>query len=209
MRRREIFSLIGGVVAASSLGVRAQGAAKRPLVAVLFSLSSIAAAHLRSGFRQGLQEVGYIEDRNIDAVYRYADGDVTRMPALANELIRLRPDVIVTAGSGVLAIKQATRTIPIVSPTLNDPEDFGFVTSMARPGGQVTGILLTLDSLPTKQLQLVLEVLPNVRIGLLSNTSAPYASIYQRNAEAAAATFARKLVPVEVRRMTSRSRSRP
>jgi putative ABC transport system substrate-binding protein len=177
----------------------AQVAAKRPLVAVLSSVTSIAAAHLLSGFRQGLQELGYVEGRNIDIAYRYADGDLSRMQGLANELVQLTPEVIVTSGSGILAIKQTSATIPIVSPSLVDPENFGFVTSIARPDGQVTGILLTLDSLPAKQLQLVIEVVPAARnIGLLFNLNNPSHAIYRRNAESAAASFARDLVPVDV-----------
>jgi putative ABC transport system substrate-binding protein len=132
------------------------------LVAVLVAASSTAAARYVSGFPQGLNELGYVEGRNIDIVYRYADGDLTRIPALADELVRLKPDVIVcTTTSGTLAIKRVTATIRIVNVGLTDPERFGFIESMARPGGQVTGKLITLDSLPAKLLQLVLEVLPN------------------------------------------------
>jgi putative ABC transport system substrate-binding protein len=108
--------------------------------------------------------------------------------------------VIVTAGSAVATIKRSTATIPIVGVALTDLEGFGFVTSIAHPGGQVTGIIYTVDSLPGKQLQLALEVLPGAsKIGLLLNVGNPYASLYRRNAEAAVASFARKLVPIEVR----------
>jgi putative ABC transport system substrate-binding protein len=178
-----------------------QGGAKRPLVAYLVAGSSTAAARYASGFPQGLQELGYVEGRNIDSVWRYAEGDLTRIPALADELVRIKPDVIVTGTSAaILAFKRATATIPIVSFALTDPEGFGFIASMARPGGQVTGILITLDSLPAKLLQLALEVLPSAtRIGLLSNVSNPTHAVYRRNAEAAADLFARNLVPVEVR----------
>jgi hypothetical protein len=96
------------------------------------------AARFLSGFPQGWQEVGYVEFRNIDIAYRYADGDVTRMPGLADELLRLRPDVFVTGNvAGTRAIKRVTATIPIVNVGLTDPEGFGFIESMARPGGQV------------------------------------------------------------------------
>jgi putative ABC transport system substrate-binding protein len=201
VKRREFITLLGGVVLAWPRVAKAQGAAKRPLIAVLIAGPSGSASRYVSGFPQGLQELGYVEGRNIDIVYRYADGDMARMPALADELVRLKPDVVVCASTaGILAIKQATATIPIVSVALTDPESFGFVTSMARPGGQVTGILITLDSLPAKLLQLVLEVLPTAtRIGLLSNVSNPTHVVFRRNAEAAAASFARNLFPVEVR----------
>jgi putative ABC transport system substrate-binding protein len=201
MRRREFIGLLSGVVVAWPRGVKAQGAAKRPLVAVLIGASSTAAGRYVSGFAQGLQELGYVEGRNIHVVYRYAVGNMARMPALAEELVRLKPDVLVTSNTAAtLALKQATATIPIVNVSLTNPEGFGFIESMARPGGQVTGILLTLDSLPAKILQLVLEVLPSAaRIGLLSNVSNPTHAVYLRNAETAAASFERKLVPVEVR----------
>ena len=188
-------------MAAQPLGVWAEVTSKRPLIAVLSGASSITAARWLSGFPQGLKELSYVEGRNIDIAYRYADGDLTRMPGLADELVRLRPDVFVTGTvAGTLAIKRVTSTIPIVNVTLTDPEGFGFVMSTARPGGQVTGILGTLDSLPGEQLQLALELLPGAsRIGLLVNVSNPAHAVFRRNAEAASASFARKLVPVEVR----------
>jgi putative ABC transport system substrate-binding protein len=163
--------------------------------------SSIAAARWLSGFPQGLKEFGYVEGLNIDIAYRYADGDLTRMPGLADELVRLRPDVFVTGTvAGTLAIKRVTAAIPIVNVTLVNPEGLGFVTSIAHPGGQVTGIMSILDSLPGKQLQLALEVLPGAsRIGLLVNVGNPAHAVFRRNAEAASASFARKLAPVEVR----------
>jgi putative ABC transport system substrate-binding protein len=201
MRRRDFISLLGSVVVAWPRSIMAQVAAKRALVAVLVAASSTAAARYVSGFPQGLQELGYVEGRNIDLAYRYADGDLTRMSGLADELVGLRPDVFVTATvAGTRALKQATAKIPIVNVALVDPEGFRFIESMARPGGQVTGILLTLDSLPAKLLQLALEVLPGAsRIGLLVNVGNPAHAVFQRNAEAASASFARKLALVEVR----------
>jgi putative ABC transport system substrate-binding protein len=202
MRRREFIGLLSGAAIAWPYVLKAQRAAKRPLVSVLEGQSSpTAAARAASAFVQGLQELGYIEDRNIDIVYRYADGDLTRMPALADELVRLKPDVFVCSTTPTtLAIRQATATIPIVNYTLTDPEGFGFVASLARPGGQVTGILGTVDGLPGKQLQLALEVLPGAtRIGMLLNVTSPGQAVLRRNAEAAAASFGRNFIPVEVR----------
>ena len=123
--------------------------AKRPLVAVLRGggESSKAAARFSSALPQGLQELGYVEGQNIDFVYRDAEGDLARMPKLADELVRLKPNVIVCDTTpATLSIRQATTTIPIVNWTLTDPEGFGFFASIARPGGQVTGILGTVDS---------------------------------------------------------------
>jgi putative ABC transport system substrate-binding protein len=200
MKRREFIGALGCSVVALRRLAMAESVAKRPLVAVLLATSSTAAARFLSGLPQGLQEFGYVEGKNIDTVYQYANGDLARMPKLADELVRLKPDVIVTGSSAaIFALKRATATIPIVSFALTDPEGFGFIASMARPGGQVTGILVTLDSLPAKILQLVLEVLPNAtRIGLLLNVSNPPHAVFRRNIEAAAASFERKLVPVEV-----------
>ena len=201
MRRRELLGSFAAVAALRPFVAFAQGSTRRPVVAVLIGASSTASSRYVSGFSQGLQELGYSEGRNIDIVYRYADGDLARLPGLAGELMALRPDAIVSGTTaGILAVKQATATIPIVGPGMTDPEGFGLIASIARPGGQVTGILLTLDTLPAKQLQLALEVLPGAsRIGLLSNVGNSTHAFYRRNAEASAATFGRKLVPVEVR----------
>ena len=101
--------------------------------------------------RHGLRDLGYIEGKNIDMAFRYADGDYTRLPALAEELVRLAPRVIVTdVRLSTLEVKKASSTIPIVSPFLTDPTGLGLAVSDARPGGQVTGILFTLDSLPLR-----------------------------------------------------------
>jgi hypothetical protein len=112
MKRREFISFVGGAVVAWPRAVIAQVSPRRALVAVLSTISSTTAAHW-SGFSQGLQELGYVEGRNIDIVYRYGDGDQERLPPLADELVRLKPDVIVTGSpDAVLAVKRATATIP-------------------------------------------------------------------------------------------------
>src|SRR5262245_1983560 len=161
MRRREFISLVGGAVVAWPHAVIAQVSPRRALIAVLAGGSSTAITPILSGFSQGLQELGYVEGQNIDIVYRYAEGDQERLPLLADELVRLKPEVIVTGSTeAVFAAKQATAAIPIVSTALTDPVAFGLVESQARPGGQVTGILITLDGLPGKQLELLLELVP-------------------------------------------------
>src|SRR5262245_53704144 len=164
MRRREFISLVGGAVVAWPRGVIGQVSPRRALVAVLSGGSSAPLTHVLSGFSQGLQELGYVEGQNIDIVYRYADGDLERLPLLADELVRLKPDVIVTGSTNAtLAVKQATAAIPIVCTALTDPAALGLVESQARPGGQVTGILSTLEGLTGKQLQLFLELVPALR----------------------------------------------
>jgi putative ABC transport system substrate-binding protein len=199
MRRREFIAGIGSVPA-WTVGVHAQIPAKRPLIAVLIgSLATFASRYL-DGFSQGMQELGYREGRDIDVVYRYAEGDMARLPALANELALLKPDVIVCGTTaGILAVKQSTTTIPIVGAALTDPVGLGLVLSEARPGGQVTGVLITLDTLAGKQMGLALEVIPHAtRIGMLGTIGNPIGAIIRRNAESAAAGLAVHLVPVDV-----------
>jgi putative ABC transport system substrate-binding protein len=144
MRRREFIGIVGGA-AAWPIAAFAQVSARHPLVAILIAGSLTTVSRFAvDGFSEGMQQLGYIEGRDIDIVYRYADDDMARLPALANELVRLMPRVFVTATlAGTLAIKQATAAIPIVNPALTDPVGFGLVASQARPGGQVTGIMIT------------------------------------------------------------------
>src|SRR5262249_27128809 len=129
------------------------------------------------------------------------DGDYTRLPALADELIKLKPQVVLTSTTpGALAVNRAAPTIPIVCASLIDPVGSGLAASFARPGGQVTGILFTLDTLPGKQLELRLQGMPGAkRTGLLVTISNPSSKIVRRNAETATAALAVELVPVEVR----------
>jgi len=198
MKRREFISLVGGAVVAWPSAILAQVSPRRPLIAVLGAGS---AGMLVSDFSQGLQELGYVEGRNIDIVYRYADGDQERNPLLADELVRLKPDVIVTGSThATLAVKQATATIPIVSAVLTDPVAFGLVESQARPGHQVTGILTTVEGLIGKQLELVLELVPGAtRIGMMFNSRSPVQTPYQQDARAAANALGVTLVPVDIR----------
>src|SRR5215475_9728109 len=151
-------------------------------------------------FLQVLREQGRIDGQTIDIKYTYADGEASRHPALAEELVRLNPDVIV-AGSTTpaLACKQATATIPIVSAVLTDAIDLGLITSIARPGGNVTGIM-GLDGMPGKQLQLLLEMVPDLtRIGLIVTVNEKASGMLRQSAEVAAAAMGVTLVPVEVR----------
>jgi putative ABC transport system substrate-binding protein len=203
MRRREFITLLGGAAASSACWpfagrAQQQAAGRLPLVAVLVGASQ-AASYWVSGFPEGMQELGYVEGRDLEIVYRYADGDLTRLPALADELIKLKPQVVVAA-DGIGAVNRAAPAMPIVGPAMADPVGSGLAASLARPGGQVTGIQNTVDTLPGKQLELMLQVMPGVkRIGLLVNITAPASKIYRRNAGTAAAVLTLELVPVEVR----------
>ncbi len=198
MRRRQFIVLFAAAAASRPFITLAQVSTKRPLIAVLIGGSQAASQHWRNGLPQGLQELGYVEGRDYDIEYRYADGDVTRQPVLVDELIRHKPNVIV-AGNGLatLAAKQATVSIPIVGITA-DPVAFGLAASQARPKGNVTGIFVDYVSLVGKQLELGFELMPGTkRAGMLVNVN--NTTIVRQGAEIAAQAMAANLIPVEIR----------
>ena len=142
MDRRAFIATVGGSIFAGPLGAEAQPPTKIWRIGYLGPVSPSAGARLLESFRQGLRERGYVEGQNILIDYRWADGIPDRFPALAAELIQLRVDVIVTYNNpAVDALRQATRTIPIVVANMGDPVGSGFVASLARPGGNITGVL--------------------------------------------------------------------
>src|SRR5881392_3224569 len=143
MQRRSLMLLLGGALIANPLAARAQQKAMR-VIGYLGSSSASLEPHYVEAFRQKLRELGHVEGENIAIEYRWAEGQDDRLPELAAELVRLKPDVIVTAGTpGTLAAKQATSTIPIVFSGVGDPVNTGLVASYARPGGNVTGFTFT------------------------------------------------------------------
>jgi putative tryptophan/tyrosine transport system substrate-binding protein len=152
-------------------------------------------------FRQGLRELGYVEGQNIEIEVRSAEGEYERLPDLAAELVRLQVDVIVTgAAPGVQAAQQATRTIPIVIAAVVDPETTGFVASLARPGGNITGLSSMAPVLVGKQLEFLKETVPGVsRVAVLWNPANPGDAPQFRQAEVAAAALGVRLQSVEVR----------
>jgi putative ABC transport system substrate-binding protein len=151
MRRREFITLLGGT------------AAMWPVIGFLGNYPGAPAV---AGFNQGLRELGYVEGRNILIEYRWAEGKVERFPALAAELVALKVDVILTAGGTVaaLAAKQATTTVPIVFGVVGDPIAEGLVSSLARPGGNVTGLSNVTNDLVGKWLELLKQVVPGVSL---------------------------------------------
>jgi len=170
------------------------------VVAMLVSGSADGYSADVQAFRQGLQQLGYIEGRDVEILYRYSDGDPSRLPSLAAELVKRKPDVIVTTStSAALAAKQATTTIPIVSSILTDPIGYGLAASDARPGGNVTGIQFTINGLTGKQLELARDVIPKTsNVGLMVHMTSASNPPQRRDAEAAANALSIKLVPLDV-----------
>ena len=140
MRRREFIGLLGGGAMAWPLAARAQKVAKRPTIGFLGTSTPSAWSQLVAAFVL-LGELGWIEGRTIAVEYRWAEGRDERFAEIAAEFVRLKVDVIVTSGTALLAAKQATSVIPIVFAVANDPVGSGFVASLARPGGNITGLL--------------------------------------------------------------------
>jgi putative ABC transport system substrate-binding protein len=170
MERRRFMAVIAGGFLAAPLVADAQQAAKAPLIGYL-AANLAAGLHRLEAFRQGLRDLGYVEGRNLVIESRSAEGKFERLPALAAELVALKVDVIVTAEGtpAALAAKQATRTLPIVFATAGDPVASGLVTSLARPGGNVTGLsILSSPELVGKYLELLKQAAPGVsRVAVL------------------------------------------
>jgi putative ABC transport system substrate-binding protein len=179
MRRRDVLTLATGVAAFPLLAVRAQQK-RLPVIAFIggFAPSMNAEIELElADFRKGLGESGYVEGQNVTIEYARGEGHLDRLPGLAAGLVKRKVDVIVTQGSDAapLAAKSATSTIPIVFHTSNDPVATGLVASLARPGGNLTGVSLMQAELMPKLLELLLELVPRARvIGLLMNPDDPY-----------------------------------
>jgi len=183
------------------LAAEAQQAGKVARIGVLAQGSSTDAPHSGEAFRQGLHDLGYVEGQNIVLEYRWAEGRAERLPDLAVELVNLKVDVIVAGGTPApLAAKHATRTIPIVMGGAGDPVGTGLVASLARPGGNVTGLSTLTPELGRKRLQLLKEVVPGVsRVAVLWNAANPYTLLLVRETEAAARTLGVQVQSLAVR----------
>jgi putative ABC transport system substrate-binding protein len=179
-----LFALCGSSAKAQQLG-------KVPRIAYLGGASPSAIAYRTEAFRQRLRELGYVEGRNIVIEFRYAEEKLDRVPALAAELVRLKVDVIVTAGgSSTRAAKEATMTIPIVMVQDNDPVGNGFVASLARPGGNITGLATLAPEISGKRLEILKEILPRLsRVVVLGTSSNPGNAQSLRETELAAREF--------------------
>ena len=201
MRRREFIRLLGGATA-WPLAARAQQAAIVPRIGVLYSGLSGASPAVLGGFRQGLRERGYVEAKNITIEYRFDEGNLARLPALAAELVRLKVDVILASGGTqtILAAKNATSTIPIIFPTVGDPVAAGIVASFARPGGNITGLTIMAPEIGEKKLGFLKEVVPNARlVAVLGQEGNSFTALDFKNLQAPASAMGLQLQHVEVR----------
>ncbi|MGC1972531.1 MAG: ABC transporter substrate-binding protein [Pseudolabrys sp.] len=175
MQRREFIKAIAGSAVVWPLAARAQQSAM-PVIGVLHGVSAAQWADRMVGFHQGLRETGYSEGRNVTIEYRWADGQFERLPTMAADLVS-RKVAVICAGAGDVAIREAmaaTKTIPVVFTTASDPVRAGFVVSLGRPGGNVTGTTFMGVELVAKRMELLHEVLPGVtRIALLVNPNNP------------------------------------
>jgi putative tryptophan/tyrosine transport system substrate-binding protein len=169
--RRQFISALGGTVAAWPLAARAQQSAL-PVVGLITGLSADASAYRVRAFRKGLSEAGFVEDQNVTVEYHWLEGQYDRLQALTDDLVRRRAAVIATPNSlqAALAAKAATATIPIVFGIAQDPTRFGLVASLARPGGNATGINFLVGEVMAKLLRLLHDLVPQaVRIAVLVN----------------------------------------
>ena len=200
MRRREFITLLGSVAVAWPVAATAQQAAM-PVIGWLGSGSPGPSAPAMIVFRQGLAEAGYVEGRNVAIEYRWAEGQYDRLPALAAELVRRQVAVIVaTPIPAALAAKAATATIPIVFSAAADPVNLGLVGSLARPGGNATGVGFFQAELSAKQLDLLRELRPNAaRIGVLVNPANANVEGLTKDVTAAAAALRTEIEIVHAR----------
>ena len=200
MRRREFITLFGGAAAAWPLAVRAQQPAM-PMVGFLGSGSPQSDAFRVAAIQQGLKDTGYVEGRNVAFEYRWAEDHNERLPAMAADLVRREAAVIVLFGTtSVMAAKQATATIPIVFAIGGDPIKSGLVASLARPGGNITGVSFLINTLVAKQVEVLHETVPKTAlIGFLVNPTNPIADTDTKNLLVAAEMLGQKLLVVQSR----------
>jgi putative ABC transport system substrate-binding protein len=208
VRRRAFIALLSGTAVAGSLDAWAQRSPP-PLIGVLEGASATTMAARYDAFRAGLRELGYVEGVNIRLEYRYADGFLDRLPALATELVRLHPSVIVSAPVPAnLAASKATSSIPIVMANGADPVSFGLVQSLSRPGGNITGLTNFAEDLASKQIDIIRELLPHLaRVGAIINVENPLHVPQWRETQAAAAKASLALVRFDYRIPTDLERA--
>src|SRR5262245_57770751 len=202
MKRREFVALLGGGEAGWPVAARAQQLAKVPTIGFLGSATPSAWREWVAAFVQRLHELGWIEGRNVAIEYRWAEGREERYAAIADEFVRLKVNVIVTSGAAVVAAKQATSAIPIVFGVANDPLTTGLVASLAHPGGNVTGLSLLAPELVGKRVELLREVIPNLRrVAFMGNVDYPASVLEMREAQITAHTLGLEFAALEIKRV--------
>jgi ABC-type uncharacterized transport system substrate-binding protein len=207
MRRRDFITILGGAAATQVTWpglVGAATSAKRPIIGILVPYPSTKAGELFVTYLfKGLQDRGYVVDRDLDIQFRLANGDWDRWPAVVQEVVQLKPDVIFAfATLDAVAAKKATSTIPIVSGALAHPVRLGLIASEARPGGNVTGIMPYVAGLPAKQIEIAREMVPGAStVGLLTNLRDPKAPPQVPELEAAAQGVGLKVATADVDRL--------
>jgi ABC-type uncharacterized transport system substrate-binding protein len=191
----KLFWLLTAILFVYTPPVRAQQPAKIPRIGFL----SLAGSSFVQAFQQGLRDLGYVEGKNILVEYRYVEGRLDRYPSLAAEFVQLKVDVLVTT-AGFTAVKQATKTIPIVMVITGDPVALGFVESLAHPGGNITGLTRRTRDLSGKRLELLKEVVPTIsRVGVLWDANVTTPGFAFKEYEAAAPALKLQLQSLEVR----------
>jgi ABC-type uncharacterized transport system substrate-binding protein len=201
MRRRDFITLLGGA-AAWPLAARAQQGRKLPTIGFLGAGSALAERSWSDAFVQRLRELGWIEGRTVIIEFRWAEGRIERYAEIADEFVQLKVDVIVTGGtSSVVAAKQATLVTPIVFAAVGDPLGSGLVASLARPGGNVTGLSVQAADLAGKRLEILREVVPGLRrLAIMTHTGNPTDVLQRGEAQAAAHTLGLEVITLEIRR---------
>jgi putative ABC transport system substrate-binding protein len=207
MKRREFIALLGGAVAAWPLAARAQQAERPPTIGFLGGQSPAGMSHLVAAFVLRLRELGWIEGRNIAIEHRWWEGRSERATEVAAELVRLKVDIIVAGGTtSVVAAKEATSLIPIVF-VAGDPVGTGLVASLARPGGNVTGVSNQSTDIAAKRLELLREVVPGLhRLAILANIASPASVLEMREVQDAARALGLEVTILEVRKAEDISR---
>lgn len=201
MKRREFITLLGGAVSAWPLAAGGQPARKLPAIGFLGSATPEVADRLVAAFETRLRELGWIKDRTVAIEYRWAEGHAERYAEIASEFVKLEVDIIVTWGSApVLAVKHATALVPIVFAAQMDPVGTGVVASLARPGGNVTGLSLQQTDTAGKRLELLREFVPKLtRLAIMVNLAAPGAVLEAREIQATARALGVEPVMLEIR----------
>jgi putative ABC transport system substrate-binding protein len=202
MQRREFITLIGGAAAAWPLNARAEQPVKLATIGYMGPNTPSVDSYRLPAFVQRLRELGWIERRTVAIEYRWAEGRSERLAEIAAEFVQRKVDVIVTAATlPTAAAKQATSTIPIVFAAVGDPVGTGLVASLARPGGNVTGMSLQQTDSAGKRLELLREVIPGLRhLAIMANGGNPTAILDMREAQAIAHTVGLEAVTSEIRR---------